>query len=312
MANIVDPHDKLFRGTMHEIEVAQGFLDRHMSEEDKAPLDLSTVKLKNSNLINKNLTEAFSDLVYSCKYKDKSLGESRIIILVEHQSTPHKLMPFRVYHYLFNNLANELKENPNLNKLPAVCALVFYHGEQTPYPYSMKLQDSFNDPAGLMERFWQKPVELIDVNQIPDEQLLTDNIADLLALALKHGRDQDVSDILLSISIATYNIDFNNDFRLQFIEMVAAYLLSVGQITNKQQFRDKVTKLPTPMRGKIMTYAEEMRAEGKQEGKLEGEIKGKEDVAVNLLKLNLNESIIAESTNLSGERIRELKEQHNL
>ena len=308
MVKIVNPHDKLFRGTMHNITVARGFLERHMNELAKAPLDLSTLKLKNTNSIDKGLSESISDLVYSCQYKDKSLGESRVIVLVEHQSKPHKFMPFRVYHYLFNQLANELKQKPNLAKLPAVYALVFYHGEQTPYPYSLKLNDCFNDPYNMMAKFWQNPIELIDVNQIQDSELLTHQVEDLLALALKHGRDEDIGNILLRISIATYNIDFNDDFRLQFIEMVAAYLLSVGKIVDKQQFRREVTKLPNMMRGKIMTFAEEMRAEGK----LEGEIKGKEEVAVNLLKLNLSHAIIAQSTGLAIERIVELKNQHGL
>ena len=53
-----------------------------------------------------------------------------------------------------------------------------------------------------------------------------------------------------------------------------------------------------------MTYAEELRTEGKLEGK--------EEVAVNLLKINLNKSTIAETTGLSVKRIQELKEHHNL
>ena len=308
MAKIIHPHDKLFRGIMHDTTVAQGFLSRYMSEEDKAPLNLATLTLKNSNLIDKNLMESISDLVYSCQYQDPSLGDSRIVILVEHQSTPNKLMPFRVYHYLFNILANELKASPNLDKLPTVSALVFYHGEQTPYPYSMKLQDCFDDPTGLMAKFWQKPIKLVDANQYEDHLLASQDLEGLLVLALKHGRyDQEVSEILLLIARTLMTIDMSDECRLQFIDRVVLYLLSVGRIENKQQFKQNIIKLPNLMRGKIMTFAEEMKIEGRAEGRAEGKNEGKTEVAMNLIKLNLSHAIIAESTGLSLERIAELK-----
>ena len=303
MTKLINPHDKLFRSVMHDIPVARGFLTRYMSEDDKAQLDLSTLELKNSNFIDKNLSESISDLVYSCKYKNKDLGESRVIVLVEHQSKPHKLMPFRVYHYLFNILANELKDNPNLNKLPAVCALVFYHGEQSPYPYSMQLEDSFDDPANLMKNFWKKPIELIDANKFSDEQLTKQHIEGLLVLALKHGRDKEISQVLELIAHTLLSIDISDELRLQFIERAIVYLLSVGRIDNEQQFNQNINKLPNNMRGKIMTYAEQKIAEGK--------IEGKEEVAINLIKLGLSNTVIEESTGLSLARINELKNQHN-
>ena len=52
-----------------------------------------------------------------------------------------------------------------------------------------------------------------------------------------------------------------------------------------------------------MTYAEQKIAEGKIEGKIEG----KEEVAINLFKLGLSNTIIANSTGLTLIRIDELK-----
>ena len=225
-------------------------------------------------------------------------------------------MPFRVYHYLFNVLANELKENKTLKKLPAVQALVFYHGELTPYPYSLELSHCFDDPAKLMENFWQQPVPLIDINEFDDQQLLTQDIEGLMSIALKHGRDKEISKILLRIIQALLNLDFSEEIRLQFSERVAAYLYSVGKITDKQAFKRSIDKLPNPIRGKIMTFAEEMKIEGRVEGLVKGRVEGRvertEEVAVNGLKQGLLPKLISQLTGLSLERIAQLKQEHQL
>jgi len=49
------------------------------------------------------------------------------------------------------------------------------------------------------------------------------------------------------------------------------------------------------------------KEEGKIEGKIEGQIEGKIEVAKNLLKIGIDINIIAKSTGLTIEEIRELK-----
>ena len=172
MTGVVTPFDKFFRSAMHDLRIAQGFFELYLPHEVEEKLDLCTLMLENSSFIDSQLNEFISDLVYRCEYKDKSLGDARVIVLVEHQSTPQKFMPVRVYHYLFGILINEIKQLSGKEKLPAIYAMVFYHGEQSPYPYSLKLSDCFNDPKGVMDYFWQNPVPLVDVNTIEDNELL--------------------------------------------------------------------------------------------------------------------------------------------
>ena len=309
MANIItNPHDKLFRGVMHDEENARGFIELYMNEEDLAPLDLSTLKLKNSQLIDKHLSESISDLVYSCEYQDKSLGNARIIILVEHQSTPDKFMPFRVYHYLFNILAYELKNNNDGELLPAVHSMVFYHGQPEAYPYTLKLEGCFNDPHKIMQRFWQNPIALINVHEHDDDKLLNEHIQGLMSLALKHGRDQDINDIWLQIIYSILAIDTQEHIRLQFAEQITAYLFTVGKIHDKQKFIENVNKLPNPIRGEMMTFADELR----DEGRTEGIDIGVEKVAINGIKEGIPDNLIAQLTGLSLERIAQIKEEQGL
>jgi predicted transposase YdaD len=136
-------------------------------------LDLTSFRLENCTYINNKLQESISDLVFDCRYKANYSGgktHAKVVLLIEHQSTADRFMPLRVYHYLFNMLHKKLREQAK-DPLPAVYALVFYHGKQSPYPYSMGLEDCFDDPLGIMNDMFTQPVHLIDVNQISDDQL---------------------------------------------------------------------------------------------------------------------------------------------
>lgn len=317
MAKIItSPHDKLFRGVMHDTDNASGFLKLYMDAKALEPLDLSTLTLKNSNFLDKNLSESISDLVYSCEYDDKSLGSARVIIMVEHQSTPDKLMPFRVYHYLFNMLAYELKNNNDIDLLPAVHALVFYHGEQTPYPFSMKLSKCFNDPYNIMDGFLNNPIPLIDVNEYEDEALLSQHIEGMMSVALKHGRDKEIGVLLMRIITAMLDIDLDEHIRLQFAEQLSNYLFSVGTVANKTHFIKELAQLPNSMRDTMMTFADELRNEGRTEGRVEGLVEGRvegvESVAINALKQGMVVDTIAQLTGLSVERIAQIKQEQGL
>ena len=97
MAEINNPHDKVFRGSMADIKVARQFLSFYLLDDAKKDLDLSTLTLLPTSNISARLDESISDLVYSCQYKgsadDGERAEARIITLVEHQSTPDRFMP---------------------------------------------------------------------------------------------------------------------------------------------------------------------------------------------------------------------------
>ncbi|PCJ99629.1 MAG: hypothetical protein COA42_24045, partial [Alteromonadaceae bacterium] len=138
-----------------------------------------------------------------------------IALLVEHQSTPDRMMPFRVLQYLVGFLNTRLKSSGD-KRLPAVYGLVFYHGERSPYPYSLKLQDCFDDPLGLMTTFFNQPTPLIDVSQLNDDELRRQNWVGPMTRALKHIRDQDIGDICLEILLDLDKQDLSTYSELEF------------------------------------------------------------------------------------------------
>lgn len=185
MANPINPHDKFCRSSMQNAVIAQQFFRYYLPQKLSNGLDFTAIKLENSTYIDDTLQETISDLVVSCSYESDTVkskhdhSDAKIVLLLEHQSSPDRLMVFRVFHYLFNMLHSLLKQRQKSqlkDKLPAAYLLVFYHGKQTPYPFSMELIDCFDDPLKVMNDLFINPVKLIDVNQVQDDEIHRQNL----------------------------------------------------------------------------------------------------------------------------------------
>ncbi|MFT4929234.1 MAG: putative transposase/invertase (TIGR01784 family) [Phenylobacterium sp.] len=310
----VSRHDKFFRSSMQNIAIAQEFFQHYLPGNLRSGLDFDAIKLENSSYIDDKLGETISDMVYSCPYNIGS-GEAKVVLLLEHQSTPERLMPFRVYHYMFNMLYSLLKQRPKeqaKDKLPAIYALVFYHGKQSPYPYSMDLIDCFSDPLGIMKGMFENPVNLIDIGQASDDELKRQKLLGMMTGALKHCWDRDISPYLLQMEDIN-SMDLGDPLTLKFAITTFYYLLSVGNIVDIEQFIVDSERLPEPIRGEIMTAAEKLQAMGAKKARKEvletGREEGREEVAINSLKEGVDPQFVVRITGLELAFILKLKAQ---
>ncbi len=336
MADPTNPHDRFFRSSMQNAVIAQQFFQHYLPKRLRNSLDFAAMELENSTYIDDSLQETISDLVFSCPYDDDitesncDILEAKIILLVEHQSSPDRLMAFRVFHYLFNMLHSQLKqrsESQTKYKLPAVYALVFYHGKQTPYPYSMKLADCFDDPLKVMQSLFENPVHLVDVNQVEDDEIRQQQLLGIMTGALKHSRDRDMNRYLLQLKDGLNSMDLSDDLALKFLRTTLNYLLGVGNTADIFHFVKGAQQLTEPLRGEFMTIAEQLRAmgaaeareetleegmekgleKGIEEGLEKGIEKGLETAANNLLKEGAEPRFIARITGLELASILQLK-----
>ena len=318
MANPTNPHDKFFKTSMQNAVIAQQFFQYYLPERLSHGLDFGALKIENSTYIDESLQETISDLVFSCPYNDQvndAKGDKRdvkISLLVEHQSTPDKLLAFRVFHYLFNMVHSLLKQRPKsavIDKLPAVYALVFYHGKQTPYPYSLRLVDCFDDPLKVMKNLLENPVHLIDVNQVQDDEIKKQQLLGMMTGALKHSRDRDISRFLLQLRQSLNSMDLDDDLALKFLRVFLNYMLGVGNITSANQIIKVGQQLSEPVKGEFMTAAEHLKALGAEEAREETRGEYGEEVAINSLKEGAEPNFVARITGLDLAVILKLKTQ---
>jgi predicted transposase/invertase (TIGR01784 family) len=332
MVDLIKPHDKYFRAAMQNDLVALAFFQHHLPDILRNGLDLDTLEQQDSSYVHQDLQETLSDIVYDCSYKeayeclDGSNKKAKVILLVEHQSSPDLLMPFRVYHYKINMLYKQLKEQSeeqSKDKLPAVYALVFYHGKQTPYPYSMNLGDCFFDPLGMMHDMFPMPVPLIDINQITDDELKQQQLLGIMTGTLKHSRDVDFSPFIPVLAEMFKLMDLSKPQALNFSLTSLHYLIKVGNIVDVEQLIQGIQNFPEPIRGELMTAAEKLQAMGEErgeerglkkgeekglkKGEERGEEKGLKKVAINSLKEGVDPKFVARITGLEMAVILKLK-----
>lgn len=298
---INNPHDKYFRSMMEYQEFASEFFQTHLPKVFSEKLDYSSLRLLKETHLDKALQKTVNDLLYSCNISGK---ESYISLLVEHQSSADKQIAFRIYHYLFSLLNSHLKQHPD-QPLPPVYVMLFYHGEITPYPYSLNLLDSFDDPMGLMQNVLFQPVPIVDVNQIPDEQLEKQAWVGILSKTMKYIRQPEFTPYAINILRQLPHVSTIR--AREMLYQLLVYILSAGEIIDIDELIETSLELPEPVRREIMTAAEQLEARGKAKGKAEGVATAKETIARNLLDEGVDPAFVAKVTGLTVEKVCSMK-----
>lgn len=159
--------------------------------------------------------------------------------------------------------------------------MVFYNGERSPYPYSLALEDCFDDPLELMKDVLYNDLHLIDVNQLTDKELKQQEWVGPLALAMKHIRNNDLADVALDI-LAAVAWPMHCDEEQELLKLLLNYLFSTGNIRDTKTFFDAVNQaqIPTTLRSELMNFEEAVKAmvveECTEQGILQGIEKGLE------------------------------------
>ena len=204
------------------------------------------------------------------------------------------------------SLLKQRPKNQQKDPLPVAYVVVFYHGKQTPYPFSLNLTDCFNDPLKVMKNLLSNPINLIDVNQLPDNEIKRQQTLGIMTGALKYSRNRDISRYLQLLSQSLNSMDLSDDLELKFLRATLNYILGTGNSVNFKQFIQQGKQLPEPVRGELMTIAEQLEqlgvekglVKGKAEGKAEGKVEEREQIAINLLKEGAEAAFVTRITKL--------------
>ena len=151
-------HDKFFRSMMNHSQVAREFFEKHLPDKIKKIIDLNSLDLKSGSFVDEELKLQVTDMLYSADFNG---SPGYLYLLIEHQSTPLKLMPLRILKYMISIMENH-SEMTNSDILPVVFPIIFYTG-RSPYKYSTYLFDLFGDLGNLAKQFLFDKYRLIDL-----------------------------------------------------------------------------------------------------------------------------------------------------
>ena len=306
MSKIKNPHDKFFKSAMTNKRVAKGFLKTYLPATILEAIDLEQLKIQKESYISESLRLSMADVVFEVAFKSK---QGQMFILIEHQSVPEKLMPFRILKYTVAIMDDYLKRTKN-DVLPIVFPMIFYTGIRE-YNYSANIMDLIGDPYNLLSDLKIKSTKVIKINKINDVDLQQDVYCSILGLVMKRIKMQYVEDLLYKIR-KLMQVIIRQDER-DCIDSILSYIFIAGEVKDPKKAVKIVEKILTPSEAKEQVmgtlaqyFREEGREEGMKEGIKQGAIGNTYKIARNMMDNGFPITLVAKITKLSVGEINSL------
>lgn len=298
------PHDKLFRAVFGAPAEAAGLLRAYLPEPLAVELQWSRLTLQDATFVDEQLRDSESDLLFAI---DRAAGDppAWLYVLLEHQSQPDRWMPFRLLKYCCRIWDRDRRMHPRERGLRPIIPLVLYQGRGR-WSRSPELAELF--AVSVREWPWVPRFShlLIDQSFVgPDEVrgTLQGRIAQLMMMAPFRHRQEALRRAvhLLAELLPTGDRDAVRTFVM--------YLLATQDRPTALAFVEDLGKAVSEPGGELMTYAEELIAEGLEKGRREGELRGRVDTIEKLVQAGVQWSVIASATGVDRDALRALKQQ---
>lgn len=258
------PHDSYFLTSMSKPKVARDFFKAHLPCHVYEQLDLEYLDQCKQSYVEEHLKKKIVDVLYKTKFKSANDStDVYLYILTEAQSTPEKLMSFRLMKYIFLIMADHLQQY-NTHTLPVVIPLVLYNGKST-YCYSTDIFTLFGDHAQLAKEVLLKPFHLIDLNTIDDETLREHASAALMEWCMKHIRSRNMLQYIDFLKDLLESIELEKDTQY-FVQTITYIMYNMDEQKAQEFVQNLADKLPKSLAENAMNIAERLREEGIQQG----------------------------------------------
>lgn len=186
--------------------------------------------------------------------------------------------------------------------MPLVIPVLFYHGERSPYPYSMNWLGCFENPA-LAAKIYTKPFPLVDITVVDDNEIMNHRRMAALTLLMKHIRHRDMMELLDKLPQVMVEISDEQ------VRVLIHYIVNAGDSVSPEFMRALAERLPQH-EDKLMTIAERLEQKGRQEGRMEGRMEGALEkalaIACQLQKMGMTPEQIKQATGLSDDELKKI------
>ena len=298
------PHDLFFKNSVNDVSVAKDFFKAHLPPSLQQRIQWNTLQLTNKSFSDDQLRELHSDVVYACQLDHK---KAYLYLLIEQQTNPDLLLPFRFLQYNVRLLEQHLKqqeEKKRKGSLPMVINLCPYAGKQSPYPYSVDIYDCFEDPILARAELF-KPLPMIDLGQLSEEELKQHGTASGMELLLKQARHRTMLKWIQSHAEEVRDI-----LAMYYGKSSIHYILAVENKYSPKEVVDALIAIEPHKAQEIMTAARQLELKGEKRGMQQGMQQGILLTARNMLmKLHMNIKDVQAATGLSIEELMKLQEE---
>ena len=242
-------------------------------------------------------------MLWSAKLKD-SQKEFFIYIHVEFQSTPHRLMPFRFLNYqylVYEKIMLQRKKKENEDLLPFIFPILFYHGKNK-WNFETDISKLIEIPFERAKNYIPKfNFFKIMINEKTYEELAKHESILANNFACNNVKDKEEFVVAIKrVGKLLYEL-IPEHHKLQLSKDIAKYL---SFISNNRVSTDKIIDILNRYEEDQMTIAELFDRERE-----EGVFNEKIEIAKKMLGKGSDFKFILEITNLSKEKLEELKKE---
>lgn len=320
------PHDKFFRSTFGQVEIASDFLSNYLPKDLIKIIDMNTLEPQKESFLDEDLKEEFSDLLFRVTINNK---EGYIYFLFEHKSYKDRMVIFQVLKYMVNIWESKMQADKEERKevgevnsgeieLPIILPLVVYHdkgkwtikrtlGEMMP-----NYEDLPDDLKKYIPNFEYLLFDLSDFNK-DEVKLQSETMISIKALSkIRHVSKEEAIEILEE-AIELINKTEEKDQVTYYVSACIRYILSVRDDISEREMETIAGKISIEGGELVMSVAERLRQEGleagRQEGLEEGElIRAKKSAKKAIIKGYPTEEI-ADITGLTEKEIEGIREE---
>lgn len=280
---IEKPHDKYFKNTFGDENVARNFLNHYLPEAVLEAVDTNTLKPQKDSFISKDLEERFSDLLYKA---DINGEEGYFYFLFEHKSQESRDIFFQLIRYMSEIWIAKMAPVNNWEP-PLVIPLVIYQGERK-WTIPKRLGDilrGYHYLNGSLKKyvpdFEYLFYDLTDNSSVKSELDAKLMIYLRVIQAFSKAKQDDVEKVIIEIKQYFRLISDKNE-RERFLVTTMTYVFNVAKELTEGGIRkmshEMIKEFPEGSEV-IMTLAEQLM----EKGKIEGRTEALADTAIQLL-----------------------------
>jgi hypothetical protein len=213
-------------------------------------------------------------------------------------------MRFRLLKYCCRIWDVSFREHPDQRELRAIVPLVFYQGARS-WSYSSEFADVFAESVREWPGVPRFSHELVDQSGMRPEEVqgeLKEQLMQLVMLAAYHPAlawMEQVARLLGSLSSRPPSGG------IDYVRIFVLYILETQEPEAAESFREVLRRHAPEVGGDLMTYAQELLAEGEQKGTIRTQVQ----VIEGFLREGVEWSVIERATGVNEAQFRVLKQQ---
>ena len=281
MSDIINPHDKFFKETFTQPEIARDFLANYLPPTVLPLLDLNQIKLEKESFIDPRLQEHFSDLLYSVPLAN-DVGMVFVYLLLEHKSYYDPFTPLQILGYMVRFW--ERRQRQGQKTLEPIIPLLLYHGRER-WIGSQRLSGLYTGPEELRLYLPDFTYQLTDLSHYSTEGIKGEAMTQI-ALRLFHAIfDPTLASQLPGILALFWQLA-NQQTALQYLETVLRYLSVTADRLTLDELQTAVEDVLKQQGDELMTtVAQQWLEQGRQQGLERGLAQGLQAMRQNVLDL---------------------------